>query len=293
MLSMYVGACDWRKFVIQWSHRLIEQTQERTKMPQAIVRVSLAVVFMLVATIGSPAADEPGEWKAGVASAVITPKVPMLMAGYAARKEPSEGTEQELYAKVLAIEDHAGRKAVFITLDLIGVSARLRETVTQQIERHFAVKSEAVVMNASHTHCGPAYTGSEAEDYFQFLAKTLVDLSGSAIKAMQPAALNYSVARCGFAMNRRTPTATGYKNHPNPEGVVDHSVPVISVRDGNGKLKAVMFGYACHIRRWDFASGWETMPDMLSSILNRIIRVSRPISLWAAVEIKIRTRAMS
>jgi neutral ceramidase len=32
----------------------------------------------------------------------------------------------------------------------------------------------------------------------------------------------------------------------NPEGPVDHSVPVLKIADGAGKLRAVLFGYACH-----------------------------------------------
>ena len=56
-------------------------------------------------------------------------------------------------------------------------------------------------------------------------------------------------------MNRRTPTDGGFRNHPNPNGRVDHSVPVLSVRDPDGKLRAIVFGYACHnttmgFRRW-------------------------------------------
>jgi len=47
-------------------------------------------------------------------------------------------------------------------------------------------------------------------------------------------------------MNRRTPTEKGFANHPNPDGPVDHTVPVLRVGDSEGKLKAVMFGYACH-----------------------------------------------
>jgi hypothetical protein len=191
-------------------------------------------------------ADGPLDWKVGAASAVITPKTSMLMAGYASRKDPSEGTEQELLGKALAIEDRGGKRVVVITLDLIGVSARLREEVTERLASQFKLPPEAVVMNASHTHCGPAYTSSEAQPYFDSLVEKLVDVAGRAIGEMKPANLEYSVARCGFAMNRRTPTATGYKNHPNPEGVVDHSVPVISVRDGEGKLRSVLFGYACH-----------------------------------------------
>jgi hypothetical protein len=181
-----------------------------------------AVIFLcaiFAATIFAQfsfSADQPLEWKVGSASAVITPKTSMLMAGYAARKEPSEGTEQELFAKALAIEDGSGNRVVFITLDLIGVSARLRTAVTTELEQKHKLRPHAVVMNASHTHCGPAYTSSEAQPYFDFLAQTLVELVGRALADLQPASLNYSTARCGFAMNRRTPTPTGYRNHPTP-----------------------------------------------------------------------------
>jgi Neutral/alkaline non-lysosomal ceramidase, N-terminal len=211
----------------------------------------------IAALIGAVAqsADQPLQWKAGRSAAVITPKTPMLMAGYASRKDPSEGTEQDLFAKALAIEDNGGKRVVFITLDLIGVSAALRSSVTQQLEAKFKLPPEAIVMNASHTHCGPAYTGSDAEPYFAFLVKTLVDVASRAIEDLQPAALNYSSARCGFAMNRRTPTPQGYRNHPNPDGVVDQTVPVLSVLDASGKMRSVLFGYACHnttmgFRRW-------------------------------------------
>jgi neutral ceramidase len=216
---------------------------------------ALTILASFVAFDRAESADQPLEWKAGVASAVITPKVSMPMAGYAARKEPSEGTEQDLFAKALVIEDRGDSRVVFVTLDLIGVSARLRAAVNGQLAEKHKLPPQAIVMNASHTHCGPAYSGDDARPHFDFLVQTLVDLVGRAIDDLQPAALNYSTARSGFAMNRRTPTATGYKNHPNPDGPVDHSVPVLSVLDAGGKLRSVMFGYACHnttmgFRKW-------------------------------------------
>ena len=198
----------------------------------------------------------------------------MFMAGYAARKEPSEGTEQDLFAKALAIEDQGGTRVVFITLDLIGVSAPLRESVTRQLESKFKLPPEAVVMNASHTHCGPAYTGADAQPYFQFLVNTLVDLSGRAIGDLQPAALNYSFSRCGFAMNRRTPTPKGYRNHPNPDGIVDHNVPVLSVLDASGNLRIrCCSAMPVTIQRWAFGNGSGIMPATRKSISSKIIRV--------------------
>ena len=50
----------------------------------------------------------------------------------------------------------------------------------------------------------------------------------------------------GFAVNRREPTPEGVQIGVNPEGPVDHDVPVLKVTAPDGKLRAVLFGYACH-----------------------------------------------
>ena len=75
------------------------------------------LAVLLIANIALAAEDSPTtapEWKAGVASVAITPQRSLHMAGYAARKEPSEGTEQDLFAKALAIEDNAGNRLVIV-----------------------------------------------------------------------------------------------------------------------------------------------------------------------------------
>ncbi|QDU52836.1 neutral/alkaline non-lysosomal ceramidase N-terminal domain-containing protein [Gimesia panareensis] len=222
-------------------------------------RFSLCLVFVFslssLVAAGESDSQKTLEWKAGAASAKITPAKPLKMAGYAGRKEPAEGTEQDLYAKALAVEDQQGNRVVFLTLDLIGVIDRLRSDVTSQVQEKFKVPPAAVLMNASHTHCGPAYGRDDAQEYYDQLSATLVKTIGQAIENLEPAQLSWSAARCSVAMNRRTPTATGYRNHPNPEGRVDHQVPVLRVDDPQGNLKAVMFGYACHnttmgFRKW-------------------------------------------
>ena len=45
----------------------------------------------------------------------------MWMAGYAARDKPAEGKMTDLWAKALVLEDPAGKRAVLITLDLVGI----------------------------------------------------------------------------------------------------------------------------------------------------------------------------
>ena len=215
------------------------------------MRLSLTLTTLLLLTPLTCQAQQPADapapsWKVGTAVAQITPQRRLHMRGYASRKTPAEGTEQELFGKAIAIEDEQGQRVVFVTLDLIGVLAELRATVAKEVQQQFKLPPQQLLMNASHTHCGPAYGREDAKDYFDSLAKDLVKIVGQAIERLEPARLTYSQARCSVAINRRTPTERGFLNHPNPHGPVDHTVPVLAAHDGAGKLKAVVFGYACH-----------------------------------------------
>ena len=221
-------------------------------------RASLCWVLICLTCMTHAAAwgqEATSSWKAGVAVADITPQQPLRMAGYASRKEPAEGTEQKLFGKAIAIEDGQGQRVVMITLDLIGVLGELRSAVAEQLQQRHDLPAHALLLNASHTHCGPAYGRDDAQDYMKHLTASLVRIASLSLQRLQPASLSYSVARASVAMNRRTPTDNGFQNHPNPNGPVDHTVPVLSVRDTDGRLQAVVFGYACHnttmgFRKW-------------------------------------------
>ncbi len=209
-------------------------------------------------------AEEPA-WKAAAAKARITPEGSMWMAGYASRNKPSEGVTQGLFAKALVIADAAGGKLAVVTLDLIGVPRSLREGVELAVQKAYGLPSAALLMNASHTHSGPELRVRRAEDdvssggqpddagrvaqaleYSSKLQGTIVDLIGECLGRLEPAKLGYSHSRCGFAMNRRLPTGSGYNNSPYPDGPVDHAVPVLRIESASGELLAILFVYACH-----------------------------------------------
>lgn len=207
------------------------------------------------------AADVPAtSWKAGAARAKITPEKSMWMAGYAARTKPSEGVELDLYAKALVIEDTQGTAFALITMDLIGVPRNVRLHVAEQVQKQFGIAPERLAINASHTHSGPelrtqrvhgtddpAVRETQAAEYTDKLQNTLIRLVGEAREKAAPAQLHYSKARCGFAMNRRLSNGQGgWNNAPNPDGPVEHSVPVLKATDASGREIAVVFGYACH-----------------------------------------------
>ena len=223
----------------------------------AIVRSVTSLLAVAALTNGWAIASEP--WMAGVASVVITPGQPMWMGGYASRTEPSNGKIHELYAKALLLEDKHGQRVVIVTVDLLGITPELRAVVAARVKNRFSLAPDALVLNASHTHCGPeireglilqrngdATYAALARQYTRDLADKIVSLVGRAIAERQPARVRYSFGRAGFAMNRRLPTATGFQNSPYPDGPVDHRVPVLCVTTKANRLAAILFGYACH-----------------------------------------------
>lgn len=218
-----------------------------------------AVVAATRPAWGDPAGEGNDVWKAGAAAVAITPAQATWMAGYGGRDKPSEGKFQDLFAKALVVEDFQGGRLVIVTLDLITVPRPLRDYVARHLQERHRISPTSLLMNCSHTHSGPVVRITKSviypltpeqmkavEQNLHALEQKLVDLVDAAIKDLAPARLGYCHARAGFAMNRRLPAETGFRNSPNPEGPVDHDVPVLRVERPDGKLRAVLFGYACH-----------------------------------------------
>ena len=231
-------------------------------MNSLFLRSLLALVLLAGLTLAAERAEKPAPypWKVGVASVCINPEGSIWMAGYGARNKPSEGIVHDLHAKALAIEDADGGKLVFLTLDLIGVPDELHPMLSKRLQEKYGIPRQALVINTSHTHSGPELRVGKAEEYeedkeriekcVRYYEKLrdewLPRVLDEALADMKPAHLSYSHAKCGFAMNRRTPTDKGFINHPYPDGPVDHDVPVLKITSEDDKLVAVLFGYACH-----------------------------------------------
>ncbi|MBI1903942.1 MAG: neutral/alkaline non-lysosomal ceramidase N-terminal domain-containing protein [Planctomycetia bacterium] len=220
------------------------------------IKLALGACCLFAATAGSlPAQD----WKAGAAAAVIMPQEPTWLSGYSSRTAPAEGKVHELHAKALAIEDAAGTRLVIVTLDLGSVSQEITDAVFGEVSKRHHVKREGLILNCSHTHCAPEVAaerrvfhalpdGEEAKlaRYIEWLKGRIVEAVDGAFRELSPARLTLSKSSANFGHNRRLPTPTGYVNSQNDEGVTDHDVPVLRVTDAAGKLRAVLFGYACH-----------------------------------------------
>lgn len=224
-------------------------------------RILIALIASAVVLVSSPAEDN---WKAGAASVTITPDELFWMAGYGARTAPAEGKQTDLFAKALVLEDSRGERGLIVTLDLVGIDREFAAKVTAQLESTHGFSREEIALCTSHTHSGPVvgrnlgplhYWSLDADQqkkidaYAEILLGKIVAVTGEALAVLAPARIQAGSGKCTFAVNRREnkeTTVPESRTAGTLEGPSDHDVPVLSVRNTDGMLKAVLFGYACH-----------------------------------------------
>jgi neutral/alkaline ceramidase-like enzyme len=216
------------------------------------------VVIVFFGMIVGPAFAE-SQWRIGLAAVRITPEEPLPMCGY--NPVLSEGVLDDLYAKAMAVEDADGTRAVLLTADLLFFRAPLAEVVCREIMDETGLERRQIMLNASHTHAGPVFGVADpgrfdlpkdqrraVDEYTQRLIEKLVQLVPAALADLKPGRLSWSAGEVGFVMNRRliTPEGKCRGMGPNPAGPVDRDVPVLRVDWPDGRLRAVVFGCACH-----------------------------------------------
>jgi neutral ceramidase len=226
-------------------------------MLESVIR--LGVCLGAIACFQTDSVQAAAGFRAGLGRVKITPEAPIWMSGYAARSRASEGVEQDLWAKALALVDAKGNRVVLVTVDLIGLPRAISDEVAARVKGKYGLERSQLVLNASHTHCGPAVRQNLAvmydldaenrdrvEAYGAALSDSLVHVIGAALDTLAPADLAVGHGTAGFAVNRREPTAQRFRIGVNPRGPVDHDVPVLKVTAPDGSLRAVLFAYACH-----------------------------------------------
>jgi hypothetical protein len=225
------------------------------------IRLTCLSLLILVSGLTDSALAE-GNWKAGVARAVITPEKSVWLAGYGSKRAP-DGKLHDLWMKALALEDTSGHRVVLVTSDFQGVPKVMSDRVFEQLDRKLNLKRHQVMLTFSHNHCGPRL-GDDLVDYYpideeqvklidEYTSKMVVKcvaMVEESLTKLAPARLQQGEGKTTFAVNRRENREAEVpellaKGVP-LKGPVDHTVPVMTVTRPDGKLEAVLFGYACH-----------------------------------------------
>jgi hypothetical protein len=225
-------------------------------------RVLQFALMSCACLIGPLSTGRGSGWKAGTGREAITPKEPIWMAGYGARDRPSEGTVHDLWAKALVLQDPAGSKVLIVSLDVVGIDGATSRRVRDSIKRDYGLEDDRIVLACSHTHCSPVigrnlitmYPLNDAQrrrigQYTADFERHIRDTVATAMKRLEPAELAWETGRADFAVNRREnwePEVPGLRAKSALKGPVDHDVPVLRLRGADRKVKAVVFGYACH-----------------------------------------------
>ncbi len=193
----------------------------------------------------------------GTGKAVITPPLGIDLAGFGSRDHGAESVldELELQAFWVDAEDGQNGPACIICFDLIGIGAQLATQIRSDLAAAFGIEPAAVLLAASHTHCGPQTlenlidTGRISPAYIADLRRWCLSAAGAARGSLRPAVLKVGqgVLEGGYAINRRLLVNGQISMAPNPAGIRDDQVTTISFHDPQtDQALAVLFNFACH-----------------------------------------------
>ncbi len=186
----------------------------------------------------------------GVGRMDVNPAGPIRLTGYVARKKESEGVEQRLWAKAIALGTDAEGASILVTVDNCGVGARVVDAVAARLKQKAGIPRERFAVCSSHTHSGPMSDGFAAnifgedlpsdqqERIHRYTAELTDRIEAVALAALadrSPGRLRLAHGQVGFATNRRT-----------AGGPTDRRLSALIVTDPSGRLRAVLVNYACH-----------------------------------------------
>ena len=191
-------------------------------------------------------------YRVGISTVDITPPVGIFLAGFAARQEPSTDVYHMLRATAIAIEDDH-TPLMMVGAEILGFYERT-EAVRDRIHKATGIPHANIVLNGSHTHCGPCIReidrerhGELDEEYIESLIGKVSQCATSAWNSRIPARLRFGVGHCDIAVSRRKPDGQGgVEWKPAPDESHDHQVPVLTIETLEGALRGVIFSYACH-----------------------------------------------
>ena len=205
---------------------------------------------------------------------VITPDIPVLQFGFAARTHKSEGVHDDVYAHVVWLE--GDETCVIIMLDLIGGDLSFAAGIRQAIYERFGIPGEQVVVSYTHSHSIVAITGEDralagnrvsiaaenfgyddddsgmdyTEDlrYYRTVRDIIIDMIGrcKAEAADGDIYINKGVSRFGVSRRKPSPDGGVLWEPYDCDAARDTDLYVLKLCDKSGNIRAIIYNYACH-----------------------------------------------
>ncbi|MEN6304789.1 MAG: neutral/alkaline non-lysosomal ceramidase N-terminal domain-containing protein [Armatimonadia bacterium] len=194
--------------------------------------------------------------RAGFFETDVTPETSVFLAGNPGRR-PSEGVDEPLYLRMVALEDDAGERVVLVTMDLLKFPRDMAWRIKQWAERELGLSSASVIINTSHTHSAPGLFLQKCyphwpvdPQYLRRLEQAIRDGIAGALADLQQTEIRYGLNQAHFGVSRRLPVGDGsgrYRMARNDDGYYDPEMPVFAFyRDRQAGPVAVLYSYGCH-----------------------------------------------
>lgn len=262
--------------------RRIRHVWRRRTGPPEVPRDGLAVLAIVLGLVAGHRPVPAAEWEAGFSKIDVTPDEPVRLAGYGNRETANVGVDASLFVRCLAlrpldrqpaaaddaaaaptVEATPSDRLVLVSIESIGTPGAMTREIARVLEERHGLRREQVVFSNTHTHTGPDLASelsnifgkplTEAEEaaglrYRKRLHEAILEAVAAALDDVAPAALDYASGQVTFAANRRVLTDGIWSGFGvQPDGPVDHSLPVLRVTDpASGRVRGLVFNYACH-----------------------------------------------
>lgn len=167
-------------------------------------RMKLRIFLTLFLLMTLPTfADEPNAFLAGMSKKDITgPPIGVMFWGYAREDQTGVGIQTRQYARALVIEDRLTHKLfAYVTAEVGGIPFEIQREVVAKLQTEVDANFHLgnVLLNASHTHSGPAghfhysevsfYSTQFYKDTYQVLRDGIVEAIKEAYQKRKPADL--------------------------------------------------------------------------------------------------------
>ncbi len=208
----------------------------------------------------------------------VTPPLGSDIPGYW-KKRPATGVLDPLYVKAFVADD-GERRTALIAADAVELLTHQCEKIAQRVEALTGIGTDSVAVTATHTHygvpCGEPYGAEEDAAFMDVFCRVAADCVLQAVRRLAPCEVRFGCGRVdGISFNRDYVLRDGSvcTNPGARDDVVrpfdgnDPLLPVLSVRDAQGRPVGAVISFACH---QDCIGGSEYSGDFSSELSRQL-----------------------
>jgi len=237
------------------------------------LRFGKIAILLLISVIFRVTYLHASELLIGTATADITPKLPVALAGQF-NLRIADTIETPLTANVIALESRDGDRsidaAIMVSCDVVDIPGKLLIKVREEVMKKLqGLDVSKIILTATHTHTAPVLDNDlespfrynipkegvlQVEEYNTFFVRRVTEAIVKAWESRKPGTVSWGLGHAAIAYNRRAVYADGSAqmygrtNKPefmNLEGMEDHDVNILFFWDKTGRLIAAAINVPC------------------------------------------------